>query len=401
MARRTLFAAVALLLGAVPVHAPVAAGGQAFQSRALVIDSAPASADPLWVGGLWHVSPAGDIEKVLRRRWLPLAPNRDGVVAAVPNDARERDRYRYWIVRPEVGSRRLPHATSAPPCASWSGDDGLVSYLSGAGEASGTRGVLWVAPMDAPDEAKPVATGLFPECPTWSPEGRRLAYFVRTKRNTELWDLYVYDGAGSERVSRTTGPAQSGATKNRSFDWSPDGDTLAWIHQRSIQVYDQTGTRRLTEKGALTPVIRRIEGNSKVQALRFSLDGELLGVGIGYGAGIFDADGDAIAYVRGIVRGWAGNVGLLTARPYRGAPSLLLHRAVPDSSPELIQKYSKQPVITSPDGDWFAYLHPHQRDELVFRAPGGRLINQVDLDLRAGTPGAIGADGRFKAPPWP
>lgn len=401
MARRTLLVAVVLLLGAVPVNAPLAAGGQAFRSRALVIDSAPSSADPLWVGGLWHVSPNGDTDKILRRRWLLLAPNRDGVVAAVPNDARERDRYHYWVVRPGVDSTRLPHPTSGPACASWSGDDEFVSYLSGVGEASGTRGVLWVASVKAPNEATPVATGLFPECPTWSPEGRQLAYFVRTKRNPELWDLFVYDGTDSQKVSRTTGPSLTSATKNRSFDWSPDGDALIWIHQRSIQVFDGTGTRRLTARGALTPVIRRNEGNSTARALRFSPDGGFIGVGIGYGAGIFDADGVSIAYVRGIVRGWAGNVGLLTARTYRGAPSLLLHRAVAGSSPELIQKYSKQPIITSPDGDWFAYLHPHQRDELVFRGPRGRLINRVDLDLRAGTPGAIGSNGRFMAPPWP
>jgi hypothetical protein len=395
MGTRALLAALCLAVGALPTAAPLRAQAPSRTSAAWVSDS---SIRPSWSGGLWHATPGSpDLEKILGRRWRPLAPSVLGPIAVVPSDSD--GRAHYWIVHPNGKAIRLPHATEGPACASWSGDGRLLAYVEAeSADALGTVGTLWVSSKEAPLEPTAVATGRFPECPAWSPQGRQLAYFEDGAK--DRWDLYVFDGTASEKIAATHhAVGQGAATKHRSFDWAPEG-VLAWIGGRSIHSWDGGVADRLTQRGALTPVIRRSEGHDW-RTLRFSPNGKLIGTGVGYGAAIFTAEGVQVNLARGNFRGWAGNYGILTARTYRGVPSLLLYRALADAGPKRIQKYSKQAVVTDPEGNWFAFLN-RLVDKLEFHRPDGDIIRKVSVArLRPWTPGAVGAGGRFSVPPWP
>ena len=389
-----------LAFEAVTAVTPTAPGLHAApaNSSVLVINGAPGRP-----AGMWRVTPDGDAESLLGSEWRPIAPSRHGVVAAVPANAVDRESFAYSIVRP-TGSVRLPHRSNSTPCAAWSPDGRVLAYLSGNRETYGTRGTLWIT--DRRSSAPPVAvsSGLFPECPAWSTAGERLAYVIQSATGPRDWELRVYDGRQTEVVGRIGGRVTSlmGAGKASTFDWAPDGETLAWIQNHAVHVLSGGETSRLTEPGSLRPIADLNENPALrvYRSLRFSPNGGLIGVGLGYGAGIFAVDGTFVRTARGIFRGWAGDVGILTARPYRGAPSLLLYRAVAESRPELVQKYSKQTVATSPDGDWFAYRAPRVR-VLVFRRPDGSLLSRVALDLTFGAWRGVAKDGRLSVPPWP
>ena len=89
--------------------------------------------------------------------------------------------------------------------------------------------------------------------PVWSPDGRRIA-FRRLNRpplssagNSDLYvaDIYVVnaDGSGLRRLTRDA------ENVPRSFAWSPDGRTIAFLHNREVYIVkaDGSGERRLTQ----------------------------------------------------------------------------------------------------------------------------------------------------------
>ncbi|MDQ3986465.1 MAG: hypothetical protein M3280_08205 [Actinomycetota bacterium] len=401
MARKVRLAAGLLVVHTMLAVTPTVSGGdlEPPPSSVLVIDGAPGRP-----AALWRVTPDGAVDKVVGTRWRPVTSPRRGLLAAVPSEASDEDGYAYSIVRPGTGSVRLPHRTSSSPCAAWSGDGRLLAYVSGEPETYGTRGTLWIVHRRSPRRPVAAGSGLFPECPAWSPEGHQLAYMVQSAGSDRLWELLVYEDHRSEvagtihtRVTSLMGP-----TKHRTFDWFPGDQTLVWIQNHAIHIFQGGETRRLTGPGVLRPIAELNENEALrvYRSLRLSPDGSLIAVGLGYGAGVFATDGSFVTAAKGILRGWAGNLGILTARPYRGVPSLLLHRAVQQSQPELVQKYSKQTVATSPEGDWFAYRAPHRR-ELVFRRPDGSLLSRVALDLTFGAWMGAGKAGRVSVPPWP
>ena len=116
------------------------------------------------------------------------------------------------------------------------------------GEYSSDLYVLGAAaPADTPWRAL-TANGLS-RSPSWSPDGKRIAYV----QQTELWaysnDIYIIDAAGGEpvRVTRTSG--DYGAPR-----WSPDGTRLAFSEGKSSEIFivnaDGSGLTNVTRNSA-------------------------------------------------------------------------------------------------------------------------------------------------------
>ena len=89
--------------------------------------------------------------------------------------------------------------------------------------------------------------------PVWSPDGRRIAFRrlnwppLPSAGNSDLYvaDLYVVnaDGSGLRRLTRHA------ENVPRSFAWSPDGRTIAFLHNREVYIVKADGSdeRRLTQ----------------------------------------------------------------------------------------------------------------------------------------------------------
>ena len=87
----------------------------------------------------------------------------------------------------------------------------------------------------------------------WSPDGRRIAFRrlnwppLPSAGNSDLYvaDLYVVnaDGSGLRRLTRHA------ENVPRSFAWSPDGRTIAFLHNREVYIVKADGSdeRRLTQ----------------------------------------------------------------------------------------------------------------------------------------------------------
>jgi Tol biopolymer transport system component len=101
--------------------------------------------------------------------------------------------------------------------------------------------------------------------PSWSPDGRRIAFASNRDRNGDSLDVYVMNASGGDqrRVTRT-----KGGTSSIDPAWSPDGRRIAFssdgIHVVNV---DGSGLRRLTrtwdETPAWSPDGRRIAFTSR------------------------------------------------------------------------------------------------------------------------------------------
>ena len=107
---------------------------------------------------------------------------------------------------------------------------------------------IWVVNADGSGEkrltsanAKSVVSAV---APTWSPDGRRIAYVLLNDRGGHLWVMDA-DGSAQRRVTRV-GDAEEPA-------WAPDGRRLAFSHDGDLVVLDlNTGALlRLTRTPAL------------------------------------------------------------------------------------------------------------------------------------------------------
>ena len=108
---------------------------------------------------------------------------------------------------------------------------------------------LWVVNADGSNRSAGGTQRHLGSDPAWSPDGRRIAF---RRFDGQLGsgfpgnsDLYVVnaDGSGLRRLTRHA------ANVPRSFAWSPDGRTIAFLHNREVYIVkaDGSGERRLTQ----------------------------------------------------------------------------------------------------------------------------------------------------------
>jgi Tol biopolymer transport system component len=143
-----------------------------------------------------------------------------------------------WAVLGALAVAGLGGAKSPPmPALAYSTDGG------------GTLDVF-VLPAGAPT-ARPLTSSRLDEfSPSWSPDGRRLAYRVNPRRG-DAGDIWVmrFDGRGKKNLTRTPGRAEWSPA------WSPDGRFIAYFSDRGQDVWimrpDGTRARNVTRSPGL------------------------------------------------------------------------------------------------------------------------------------------------------
>jgi hypothetical protein len=351
--------------------------------------------------GLWLVSPDGRRTRLLSRRWSPIAWSRRGV-AVLPARGAARSPIVVLSGRRTV---RVPGSRDAA-CVAWSSDGRSLTYVTGTsallhgpGPKDDTwtvTGTLWVARLAAPRAPEPIAQGVFPStgCPSWSPAGATLAFVVKAADSE--WQLVEAQGAASTTVATLRTPTPS--TYSRTFAWSRDG-SLVFVDGNELFRFAQGIASRIGGADSLSPVEAQgtADGRSRfMRALSVSPDGRRIAASIGGATGIFSAsDGALLRIAPGFLKGWAGNVGVLTERVY-GIGGLVLFRYAfdPGDAGRALQETFKLNVVTDPDGRWFAFPNPHGV-QVDFRRLSGERLRRVWLPfLYPWVIAAVATDGR-------
>ncbi|HXG27705.1 MAG TPA: Tol-Pal system beta propeller repeat protein TolB [Nevskiales bacterium] len=124
-----------------------------------------------------------------------------------------------------------------------------IAYVTTSGSGWKTKYELWVADYDGFNERSIARADDVIMSPSWSPDGRKLAYVAfRDGRN----EIYVHELATGQATRISSRPGINGAPA-----WSPDGRklamTLSYAGSPDIYVYDlQTGQQqRITESRAI------------------------------------------------------------------------------------------------------------------------------------------------------
>lgn len=170
-----------------------------------------------------------------------------------------------WVTRLDgTVSRRLTAPYPAPNVggSDWSPDGRTIVFVRYApSPVGGYRGSLWRIPATGGRPTLIHAPRYSANDPSWSPDGRRIAYGDVRQR---LWVVSV-DGTGQ----RTLGPLDVRGAKPR---WSPDGSRIAFIQcgtALTLSVLDLRTSR-------VRRVFRLDPSNSQAFDLAWSPDGRWL-----------------------------------------------------------------------------------------------------------------------------
>jgi hypothetical protein len=355
----------------------------------------------IYARGLWLVSPDGRRTRLLTRRWSPIAWSPRGV-AVLPARGAARSPLVVLNGRRAV---RVPGSRDAA-CVGWSSDGRSLTYVTGTRallhgpgpkDDTGTvTGTLWVARLAAPRAPEPIARGVFPStgCPSWSSADATLAFVVKTSEAE--WQLVEARRAVATTVATLRTPTPS--TYSRTFAWSRDG-SLVFVDGNELFRFAQGTASRIGSADSLSPVEAQgtADGRSRfMRVLGVSPDGRTIAASIGGATGIFSAsDGALLRIAPGFLRGWTGNVGVLTEHLDGGfGPTLFRYAFDPGDAGRALQHYFKLNVVTDPDGRWFAFpnLYGVQVD---FRRTSGERLRRVWLPfLNPWLIAAVAADGR-------
>jgi Tol biopolymer transport system component len=155
------------------------------------------------------------------------------------------------------GQRRLAAATGA---AAWSPDGRMIALSRGSGNARD----IYVINADGSGQRRLTHSPGMDLDPTWSPDGRKIAFVSRRERCPGVADdrlayvcgnaeIYVMNADGTGQRNLTRSPAYAYYS---SAAWSPDGRKMAFVSDRdgNGEIYvmnaDGSAQRRLTRNPA-------------------------------------------------------------------------------------------------------------------------------------------------------
>lgn len=357
--------------------------------------------------GLFLVTPSGQVTRILRSSWTPVAVGGHDGPFAVETRRSLRER-RPLVVVNGAGSSEIRGSTGAR-CISWSPGGRMLSYLTGTvkriDELStrspvwGMEGALWVVDIDAVSDPQAIETGFFPvsECPSWSPRGIALAYIVRRVGASAGWSMAVWRGGRREAVAELDVAIPSYGY--RTFDWLPRTQRLRFLEGNVISEWADNRVIVLTEPGALATV--GAPGTDRlIHSIRFNPVGTLLAVSIGGETAIFNRAGTRVRLVAGTFNGWSGNDGILTMRAERRVITVRLH-GIGSGGSRVIARGFKSGIATDPAGAWFAYANwkgdPAGTRFVYFRRPDGSLLKMIRF-AQPWIVAGVARDGRIAEP---
>jgi Tol biopolymer transport system component len=160
-----------------------------------------------------------------------------------PPDTPESEHYGIWLVAADgstdVSLSRVSGVVGGAP--SWSPDGRRIAFM---GHLEGERPEgIWVVDADGTDAARLTPASYEAQYPAWSPDGTQIAFTIY---RAGAFTINVMDANGSHVRELTLGPEDNWPV------WSPDGRQIAFSRAQALFVTEADGTNARPVPG-ITP----------------------------------------------------------------------------------------------------------------------------------------------------